>query len=67
MKEIRSKYQAKNYEEVTYYLDNRQCGSCGHVFAVDLDKCPTQYFPDQARPFAKFYCPYCGEKHFQCI
>ena len=64
--EIRSKYQAKNYEEVEYHLEEVECRKCGKPFMADFDCFPFKYFDDQARPFYEITCPYCKHTHYRC-
>ncbi len=57
-----SKYQKKNYEEVTYYYDETSCPHCGHYFMVDY----TYLKPvciDGDDDFVDIYCPYCRKVH----
>ena len=61
MKEIRGKYQHKNYEEVTYELEEITCRHCGVPFMIDYAYLPTRELEDQADLFYKITCPYCGK------
>lgn len=45
MKEIHSKYQKKNYEEITFNLDEYTCRKCDGIFTLDIDKCSLEYTP----------------------
>ena len=59
---IRSKYQAKNYEERTYNLEECVCYKCGHVFMLDTNYCPTRYDETIFDDVYRVICPYCGKK-----
>ncbi len=63
MNEIRSKYQKKNYEEITIIYDEFTCWKCNRDFMVDLDQCDTEMDLYQCKPFQIFKCPYCSAKH----
>ena len=67
MKEIKSKYQRKNYQELTFNLDEYSCHRCGNVFLIDIDMCQDKYEDDQARPYKHFFCPYCGKENITMV
>ena len=64
--EIRSKYQKKTFEEITYELEECQCTNCGRPFMADY-----RYFKyverDGDYDFAKIFCPYCGKSHLEHV
>ena len=62
-KEIRSKYQKKNFEEVIFRLDETACHKCDRVFSIDYDKCDEEWDEDEQDMRAVVYCPYCSFKH----
>ena len=41
LKEIRSKYQAKNYEEIEYELEEQVCPKCDRPYMIDTRYCQT--------------------------
>ena len=58
---IRSKYQKKIYEELSYYLSECSCKHCEKYFMIDYNYLPMKELPDQADLFYKITCPYCGK------
>ena len=62
---IKSKYQAKNYEEIEYELEEQVCPKCDRPYMVD-----TRYLQTVTRydeDWEVNICPYCGHKHLVCI
>ena len=57
LKEIRSKYQAKNYEQV--------CPKCDRPYMVDSRFLQTVTKDDEDWEVER--CPYCGYVHYICI
>lgn len=64
MKEIKSKYQQKNYEEIEFVFHENSCRKCGLLFQMDDRYCQTYYASDDDTEYIKYYCPYCGTKNF---
>lgn len=64
MKEIRSSYQKKNYEERTYFLDETACPKCSLPFMVDFTYLKLKEI-DGDYDYAQIICPYCGTKHYE--
>ena len=64
--EIRSKYQRKTLEEITFELDEINCPYCKRQFMADF-----RYFKyaelDGDYDFAKIFCPYCGKSHLEHV
>lgn len=65
LKEIKSKYQAKNYEEIEYELGERVCRKCERPYMVDRYFLKTVIKDDE--DWEINICPYCGYKWFVCI
>lgn len=65
LKEIKSKYQAKNYEEIEYELEERVCRKCERPYMVDRYFLKTVIKDDE--DWEINICPYCGHKWFVCI
>ena len=65
LKEIRSKYQAKHYEEIEYELEEQVCPKCDRPYMVDTRYCKTKTIFDA--DWELKICPYCGYKHYVCI
>lgn len=65
LKEIRSKYQAKNYEEVEYELEERTCHKCDRPYMVDPYFLKTVIENDE--DWEVNICPYCGHRWHVCI
>lgn len=65
LKEIKSKYQAKNYEEIMYYLEEQVCPKCDRPYMVDSRFCQTVTKDDEDWEVKR--CPYCGYVHYVCI
>lgn len=65
LKEIRSKYQAKNYEEIEYELEEQVCPKCDRPYMVDSRflQTITRYDED----WEVRICPYCGSETHVCI
>lgn len=62
---IRSKYQAKNYEEIEYELEEIVCRKCDRPYMVDSRFLQTTIKDDEDWEIR--ICPYCGFKAFVCI
>lgn len=62
---IRSKYQAKNYEEIEYELEERICRRCDRPYMVDPYFLKTVIENDE--DWEVNICPYCGHKWHVCI
>lgn len=61
-----SKYQRKKYEIVDYDLHEYHCGKCDGYFTMDESRC--DYGANKnGESYMKYFCPYCGHKHFQFI
>ena len=62
-RQIISKYQKKNFEEITYELSEYTCLKCDRPFMAD-----ERYFPvtDDGQElnydFIRITCPYCGHR-----
>ncbi len=65
LKEIRSKYQAKNYEEIEYELEEQVCPKCDRPYMIDTRYCQTVTQDDE--DWEVKICPYCGYKWKVCI
>lgn len=66
MKNMLSKYQKKNYEEIILQYHEVECPYCHGYFQIDFSLCTFE--PDKLTPrdWVVVYCPYCGKKtrHF---
>lgn len=62
LKEIRSKYQEKNYEEIEYHLEEMECPKCSKPFMIDSRYSLTEYSLAHDEDMIVYYCPYCGAK-----
>lgn len=62
MREIRSKYQNKNYYYTT--MTEIDCPYCKGTFLVDLGYAPIRYYPSdyETKACAEVHCPYCTER-----
>lgn len=65
IKKIQSKYQAKNYEEIEYELEEQVCPKCDKLFMIDTRYCNTITKDDEDWEIK--ICPYCGHKYYICI
>jgi len=65
LKEIKSKYQAKNYEEIEYQLEEQVCPYCGLLYMIDSHFLKTETKNDE--DWEVNLCPYCGHKWRICI
>ena len=64
LKEIKSKYQKKNYEEVEYCLYEEMCPKCCVPFMIDDRYLKSAEF-DEDYDYVCITCPYCGKKFFK--
>ena len=61
-----SKYYRKHYIVEEADLDAVRCRCCGKIFAID-DKWLTYFTKNLDETWCKYYCPYCGKEHYDCI